>query len=136
MQENNLFLSQNEIQSKTKRLKIFIALNDFLYKVLIVQYGFSSLFSAIIRILHLFLEATFLTNFYTYNKNPLFHVVEISYFNFPYTLSLYTVGKDDFSLTRGNKRISNRNLALMLHIFQQSENRSNPKPCNGNRISI
>ena len=34
-------LSQNETQSKRKRPKFLIALGDFLYKVWIVQYGFS-----------------------------------------------------------------------------------------------
>ena len=39
--KNNLFLSQNETQSKRKRPKFFITLGDFLYKVWIEQYGFS-----------------------------------------------------------------------------------------------
>ena len=70
------------------------------------------------------LEATFVTNFDTYNGKPLFRSVEtIVTFNYPYILSLYIVGKAGFSLIYGNKIISNINLVLMLHIFQQSENK-------------
>ena len=39
-------------------------------------------------------------------------------FNYPYILSVYMKGKAGFSL-----RIPNRNLVLMLHIFQQSGNK-------------
>ena len=35
------FLSQNETQSKRKRPKFLIALVDFLYRIWMVQYGFS-----------------------------------------------------------------------------------------------
>ena len=45
-------------------------------------------------------------------------MVGINFFNYPYILS---VGKAGFSLTHGSKRVSYRNLVLMLRIFQQSE---------------
>ena len=60
-------------------------------------------------------------------------------FKYPHIISVYMVGKAGFSLTYENKRSSNRNLVLMLHIFQQSENiiiKWNLKPCNENRLSI
>ena len=39
------------------------------------------------------------------------------------TIGTSPVGKAGFSSTHGNKIISNRNFALMGHIFDQSENK-------------
>ena len=43
-------------------------------------------------------------------------------FNYPYIVSVYMVGKAGFSLTHGSKRVLNRSLVLMIHIFEESEN--------------
>ena len=105
--------------------------------------AFQSLFSKIIRIWELFFRSVgsfFSFKLFTYNEKLLFHLVETNFFfNYQYILSVYIVGKAGFSPTHGNKRISNRNLVLMLHIFQQRENKIinlNLIPSNGNRLSI
>ena len=74
---------------------------------------FKSLVSLIVRIWELFndqLEINFLANIYTCNGKLIFCFVETS--------SASLVEKTVFFLTHGNKTSSNKNLALMWHIFQ------------------
>ena len=73
-----IFVSKrNSIEKET--YEIFDCLGGFLYKVSIVKYGFSK---SVFRDNYFFgrLEATFLANVYIYNKKPLLHLVETTFF--------------------------------------------------------
>ena len=137
--KNNLFLSQKETLSKRKRLKLLIALSDFLYKVWIVQQGFSKfVFGKNCNLGTTFSVGWKLLVFQTFPPKPLFHLVENSSFNYSYIIRIYG-RKAGFSLTLGTKVVSDKILVLMLHIVQQSKHKIikwKLIPCIGNRLSI
>ena len=85
--------------------------------------AFQSSFSEIIRIWELLFRLVGSYFFFTFipaRENRFSTQQKLVYFNYPYILPVYMVGKAGYSLTYGDKRISNRNL-VMLRIFRQSD---------------